>query len=273
MVCVCGEKVLSMNNTLKRIKELIDYREMIAMLVHRDLRGRYKGSFLGFAWTFINPLLQLVVYTIVFSVIMRAGIDKFYLFLFVALIPWTFFSASLTGGSASVLAQANMVKKIYFPREVLPIAYVTTCFVNMLYSFIVVFAVIFISGVPISLKALLYLPFVMAVEYIMCVGTAMFTSALTVYCRDLEYMLNIIAMMWMYLTPVIYPVSMVPQRLMRFFMLNPMTPVVMAYRDILYYARVPETSTLFMVLLMGLAVLAVGWLVFEKLSRHFAEEL
>lgn len=259
--------------TFARLKEIYDYREMIFMLVRRDLRGRYKGSVLGFAWTFLNPLLQLLVYTIVFNTIMRAGIDKFYLFLFVALIPWTFFAASLTGGSSSVLSQGNMVKKIYFPREVLPIAYVTTSFVNMLYCFIVIFAVVFFSGVGFNFTALLYLPLVMAVEYVICLGFTMLTSAITVYCRDLEYMLSILTMMWMYLTPIIYPITMVPQEYLPFFQLNPMTPVITAYRDILYYAKVPEAGTLLHALLMGFAVLGIGWHVFDKLSRHFAEEL
>lgn len=124
---------------MKLLNELYAYREMIVSLVRKDLRGRYKGSVLGFLWTFINPLLQLMVYTVVFSVIMRAGIDKFYLFLFVALVPWIFFSSAITGGATSILSQQDMVKKIYFPRQVLPISYVTSSFVNMLLCFLVIF--------------------------------------------------------------------------------------------------------------------------------------
>lgn len=111
---------------------------MILSLVRRDFVGKYKKSFLGFLWTFVDPLLQLLVYTLVFTTIMpMKGIDKFYLHLFVALIPWAFFSSCLTGGCAAIINQQDMVKKIYFPREVLPIAYVTSQFVNMLFSFIV----------------------------------------------------------------------------------------------------------------------------------------
>ena len=120
------------------IKEIYAYREMIFSMVQKDLRGRYKGSFLGFLWTFINPLLQLLVYNLVFSIILRSGVDKYYLFLFVALIPWIFFSSAITGGSVSVIAQKDLVKKIYFPNEVIPISYVTSCFVNMLLGFVVV---------------------------------------------------------------------------------------------------------------------------------------
>ena len=146
------------------LKELYSYRQMIFSLVKRDLRGRYKGSVFGFLWTFLNPLLQLVVYTFVFSFLLKSDIENYYLFLFVALIPWLFFSTAITGGAGCVLHQSGMVTKIYFPREVLPISHVTSAFINMLYSFIVVFLVIFLSGTPINPVALLYLPIIMLVE-------------------------------------------------------------------------------------------------------------
>lgn len=125
---------------MKQLRELYEYREMIFSLVKKDLRGRYKGSVLGFLWTFINPLLQLVVFTLVFSVIMKAGYEQYYMFLFVALVPWMFFASSVQDGSTSILREKDMVKKIYFPREVLPIATVTAGLVNMLLTFIVIFA-------------------------------------------------------------------------------------------------------------------------------------
>ena len=191
---------------MKHLREIYDYRQMIFSLVRKELRGRYKGSALGFLWTFINPLLQLCVYTFVFSIVMPNNIDKFYLYLFVGLIPWLFFSGSLTGGAASIINQKDMVKKIYFPREVMPIAYVTSNFVNMLLCFVVIFAVVIVSGVGINLIAICYLPIIMIVEYIMCLGGAMLTSALTVYFRDLEYILGIVTMAWMYFTPVVYSI-------------------------------------------------------------------
>ena len=166
---------------MKHLKEIYDYRQMIFSLVRKELRGRYKGSALGFLWTFINPLLQLCVYTFVFSIVMPNNIDKFYLYLFVGLIPWLFFSGSLTGGAACILNQKDMVKKIYFPREVMPISYVTSNFVNMLLCFIVIFAVVIVSGVGINLRAICYLPIIMIVEYIMCLGGAMLTSACLLY--------------------------------------------------------------------------------------------
>lgn len=258
---------------MKALKELYAYRQMIASLVRKDLRGRYKGSVLGFLWTFINPLLQLLVYTLVFSVIMKNGIEKYYIYLFVGLVPWIFFSTSVTSGSSSIMQSKDMVKKIYFPREVMPIACVTSNFVNMLYSFIVIFAVLIISGVGVNVIALLYLIPIMIVEYILALGFALLSAGLTVYFRDLEYILGIVTMAWMYVTPVLYDVDIVPEKLMIFLNLNPMTPIIVAYRDILYYKQIPHMGTLLQALGVGIVILIVGYFVFRKLQKGFAEEL
>lgn len=258
---------------MNTLKELYAYREMIFSLIRRDLKGRYKGSALGFLWTFINPLMQLGVYTLVFSVIMRNGIKDYYLFLFVALIPWIFFSTSLSGGSSCIWAQQDMVKKIYFPREVLPIAFVTSQFVNMLLSFLVVFVVLLVSGKGLNFIALLCLPVVMLVEYILAISAAMLTSAITVYLRDMEYILGIVTMAWQFLSPVMYSVDQVPEQLLPIYNLNPMTPVITAYREILYYGNIPKLSTLLHAVIFGIIVLIVGVTVFSKLKRHFAEAL
>lgn len=262
---------------MERLKEIYAYRQMVFSLVRKDLRGRYKGSVLGFLWTFLNPLLQLVVYTMVFSVIMRSNIDKYYLFLFVALVPWIFFSAALTGGPTCIIGSADMVKKIYFPREVMPIAYVTSSFVNMILSFVVVFGVLIVSGYGVNPIALAYLPIIMLVEYVLCLGIALLTSALTVFFRDLAYILGIISMAWQFLTPVMYSQEMVeaalPPTLLKIWNLNPMTPVINAYRAVLYYKVPPDLSTLLAAVVLGILVLVIGELVFTKLQRKFAEEL
>ena len=255
------------------LKEIFEYKTMIWSLVHRDLRGRYKASVLGFLWTFIVPLAQLLVYTLVFSVILRSQIEKYYLYLFVALIPWNFFSNCLTGGVSCIIQQQSLVKKIYFPREVVPIAYVTGAFVNMLYCEIVVFAVCIFSGVHFSVLGLLCLPLVMAIEYILALGITLIISAVDVYFRDLEHILGILSMVWMFMTPIMYDINIVPQRLLPIFRLNPMTNVVVAYRDILYSGGVPELGTLGLAAAMGVVFLLVGLVVFGKLKRRFAEEM
>ena len=253
------------------LKEIWEYRTMIRSLVHKDLRGRYKASVLGFLWTFILPLCQLLVYTVVFSIILRSTVEKFYLYLFVALIPWNFFASCLTGGSSCIIQQQSLVNKIYFPREVVPISYVTSAFVNMLYCEIVVFAVSLISGVQFSLLGLLCLPVVMAIEYILALGFTMIISAVDVYFRDLEHILGIVSMAWMFMTPIMYDLSTVPERLQPLFQLNPMTSVVTAYRDIMYAGSVPKLSTLGVALGMGIVFLVLGFLIFGKLKRRFSE--
>lgn len=254
------------------LKEIYQYREMIRMLVRRDLRGRYKASFLGFLWTFINPLLQLGVYTIVFSIIMRSNIEKYYLYLFIALIPWMFFSASIQGGATCVIAQKDMVSKIRFPRQVLPIAHVTSCFVNMLLCFVVVLLVCLFS-VGLNYLVLPMLIPVMFTEFLLALGICFIVAGATVYFRDLEHITGILVMLWQFLTPVMYSVDMVPENLRNIFMLNPMTPIIVCYRDILYHKQVPQLQTLLVSFGLGLLFLIFGWLLFSRLQRHFAEEL
>lgn len=256
---------------LKHIKKIYRYREMIVSLVHRDLKGRYKGSVLGFLWTFINPLFQLVIYTMVFSVIMRNGIKDYYLFLFVALIPWIFFSSSLSGGCTCILGQQDMVKKIYFPREVLPIAFVTSQFVNMLLSFIIVFIALFIGHKPFNGLAYLFLPLIMIIEYIMALGLTFMFSAITVYLRDVQWIMNIITMAWQFLTPVMYSIKDVPEQVRWVFNINPMTGIINSYRNILYYGTMPELNELGITAVLGIVILFIGYYVLKKLERRFAE--
>lgn len=246
---------------------------MIVSLVRKDLRGRYKGSVLGFLWTFVNPLLQLIVYSIVFSIIVKMGIDNFSMFLFVALVPWIFFSSCITSGSTVILQQQDLVKKIFFPREVLPVAYVTSSFINMLFSFIVIFVAIIVTNHGMNPAALLFLPLIMLIEYILALGFSFVASAITVYFRDLEHILNNLSMAWMYLTPILYTQEMVPEQYKPLFNLNPMTPIIIAYRDILFYKRIPSLNTLIGASITGVVSLILGFILFNKLKKGFAEEM
>ena len=258
---------------MRVIKEFFQYKEMIVSLVKRDLKSRYKESVLGFFWMLLNPLLQLCVYTIVFSVILRMGIEKYYLFLFVALVPWTFFSTCLSGGTTVIISQQDMIKKIYFPRGVLPFSFVIAQFVNMLLSFVVVFAIVIISGTPLNVEAILFLPLIMLIEFVLALGCTMIVSALTVYFRDVEHIVSVVTMAWMYLTPVVYSVDMVPEKFVNLFYLNPMTSLIIAYRDILYYGQKPQLETLLIAVIMGVSFLIIGFVGFDKMQRRFAEEL
>lgn len=257
---------------IKTFKEIINYREMIANLVKKDLRGRYKGSVFGFLWTFINPLFQLLIYTFAFTYILDSNIDQYYLWLFVALIPWIFFSSSILGGSTSIRASKDLVTKIYFPREVLPIAYVTSCFINMLLTFIIIFITVLVSGRGIHLSVVV-LPIIWIIEYILALGMAMLFSAITVYFRDMEHIMGIILQGWIYLTPVIFPIPEEKPAAKAIMMFNPMSPIILAYRDILYDGVFPSAERLLYSFGFAAFFFLLGFYAFGRLKRHFAEEL
>jgi len=204
---------------------------------------------------------------------MHAEYDKYYLFLFVALIPWIFFNTSVIGGAGCIWAQKDMVNKIYFPREVLPIAHVICQLINMMLSFIVIFIVLIVTGHGISIKALAYLPIVIMVEFLLALGITMLVSSVTVFLRDVEYILSILMMAWQFLSPVMYGIDMVPEELHVIFVLNPMTSILTAYRDIFYYKEAPQIGTLLQATVLGVVLLTIGVLVFEKLKKHFSEEM
>ncbi|MZK53458.1 ABC transporter permease [Clostridium beijerinckii] len=254
------------------LKEIYNYKNMLFNLVRKDLRTRYKGSVLGFLWTFINPLLQLCVYTMVFSVIMKSDIPKYYIHLFVALVPWIFFQTSITSGSSSIISNKDLIKKIYFPRLIIPMSAVNGAFMNMLFTMVVVFIALIISGLGIS-KYIIILPIIMILEYLLALGLSFIVSALNVYFRDLEHILGIATMAWMYLTPVLYSIDNVPERFRKIFSLNPMTPIIVAFRDILYYKKMPDLSHMGMILIWSIGFIVIGYVSFQKLQKGFAEEL
>lgn len=249
------------------------YREMLINMVRRELRGKYKGSILGFLWTFINPLLQLVVYTIVFSNIMRMGVSNYEIFLFVALIPWMFFSTSVLSGAGSIIYNQSLVTKIYFPREILPLSVVTSNFINMIYCSVIVLAVVLFYHMNLNFEVWFMLPVIAFIEYILVIGIVLIVSALTVYFRDLEHILGIIIMAWQFLTPVMYPESFVPSQYQAILYLNPMTPIIISFRDVLYYGKMPVVENLVYAFLWSLIIFICGFLLFGKLQKDFAEEL
>lgn len=258
-----------------RIKEILDYKDMIGSLVKRELRGRYQKSVLGFLWSFISPLCQIAVFTVVFTYVFPSNIPKYYIYLMIGMIPWQFFTDSIAQGACSVIYNSDMTKKIYFPREVLPVASVSAKFVNMLLSMIVVFVVILFSGIGFSpLVILLLVAFV--TEYAISLGFALLFSAITVYLRDMEYVVNVILMAWIWATPVMYsPDDLIARypwvdNVLR---VNPLTSIMYLYRDILYYQRMPKSIDIILPFVWGAVLLIFGEFLFKHLEGDFAEEL
>lgn len=258
---------------INRIKQVFSYSDMIKSLVKRELRGKYKGSVLGFLWTFINPLCQILVYTVVFSIIVRSDLDNFYVYMIVGMIPWLFFDMSLRQGAGCIRYQGDMIKKIYFPREVLPLTSVTSNFVNMIFCFAIVFGVLLISGIGFSLKAILFLPLVMGIEFLMALGFSLILSACTVFFKDLEHITSVILMAWIYGTPIMYSLDIVPESIKWIFKINPMTPVIQSYHRILYAKLLPTGKDLLYSTVFAIILLMIGELIFARLDNNFAEEL
>jgi len=255
---------------IQPFRELYDYREMFKNLVKRDLRTRYKGSALGFLWTFVNPLLQLVVFSVVFSSIMRMNVEKYPMFLFVALLPWIFFSSSSQSGTGLIMAHANLVKKVYFPRAILPLATTAAAMINLLLSFSIAFLALLLFRMPLTIS-LLALPLVMLVQFVFTLGFVLVLSALNVYFRDIEHLWANVILAWFYLTPIVYPLDMVPAKFISLFFLNPMTIFTLAYRDILYRGIFPNFVILGNMAILSILILIFGYLVFRRLERGFAE--
>jgi len=255
-----------------RLKEIYIYREMLLNLVAKELRARYKGSVLGFFWTFFNPLLMLIVYSIVFSFIMRAGIENYAMFLFVALLPWNYLSNSILQGAASLVQNASLIKKVYFPREVLPLSVVLANLVNYLLSLLILIPALLLFKVRLT-SALLAFPLVLFAETLLVASLALLVSVGNVYFRDLEHITGVFMTIWFFLTPVLYPVEMVPSDVRKFFTLNPAAPLIEAYRDIFFEGTWPDWRVLLYLALGYLLLFYISLLAFERWQRAVAEEV
>lgn len=252
--------------------ELYAYREMLKSLVRKDLKTRYKGSVLGFLWTFINPLMQLAIYALIFPFLMRVEEKNYAMFLFVALLPWLFFSTSLQTSTECIVENYNLVKKIYFPRQVLPLSVATAGLVNYLYGLLVVLAGMLVARMHLTWN-FLYLPLLLVILYMTVSGFCLMFSALNVYIRDLEHIVNIVTMAWFYATPIVYPLTMLPNWLQKILLLNPMTPLVEGVRDVIYYGCSPQWEHIGIAAIESLLIFIVGILIFNKLEPGFAEEI
>ena len=258
----------------KMINNLYSYRQLLKSNVKKDIRGKYKGSFLGVLWSFINPLLVTLVYAIVFPFILRNTENNYVTFLVIGILPWTFFTTVISQGTHCILGNAGIIKKVYFPREILPISIATSGLVNFLISCIIIFLFLLFSGIGFSIQ-ILWLPLIIITQYILTLSLIMFTSAINVYIRDLEYIVAFIINMLFYMTPVLYRAGTFAQSnfMSLIFKLNPMATIITCYRDVLFYQSLPHIKSLLVVLLFSLLLLYFGYCFFKRLERGFAEEV
>ncbi|MGB9631939.1 MAG: ABC transporter permease, partial [Chloroflexaceae bacterium] len=275
---------------MPRAVELWSYRELIRNLVLRDLRARYKGSVLGYLWTQLAPLGMMLVYVVVFSLLLPAGIAQFPVFLIVALLPWNYAAESVIGGTRSIIDSAALIKKVYFPREVLPLASVFSALLNYLLSLpmmVTVMALVQLTSIGrLNFSwTLAYVPVLVLIQTVMLIGMAWLLSAVAVFFRDMVHLVGILVNIWFFLTPVIYPLGVFGEgltaRLVRW--LNPMASLIEFYREVLYGSPVPAgliptpglpaLNSVFRVSVTALFFLTLGYWAFQRVSRRFGEEL
>jgi lipopolysaccharide transport system permease protein len=255
------------------VAELWKFRELIALLVQRDLKVRYKRSVLGMGWTLVNPLLQMLVYTLVFSTIMRVGVPQFPVFLLAGLLPWTLISVSVTGSAHCLLNNQGLIRKVAVPQMVYPLAVVASKLVDLVLSLVPFTVLALALGRPPG-PAWLFLAPALALVAVFSVGLALLFSSLTVFYRDMRHLIDILIQVWFYVTPVIYPpefLEKLPQVWMRAALLaNPATPLVRLFQLALYEGRAPSLALLGGATASAVGVLGLGLAVF---LRHEDEHI
>jgi lipopolysaccharide transport system permease protein len=264
---------------LRNLQRLFRYRSLIQTLVVRELKARYRGSVLGFFWSFVNPLLLLLVYTFVFSVVLRGfrPVDiggPYALFLFCGLLPWIWFSSALLESSNSLIVGGGLIKKVLFPAEVLPIVAVLSNMIHFLLALPVLTVFLIYYRAPLSLGEVAWFPLVILVQLTLTLGLALLLSALTVHFRDLKDLLGNLLTLWFFSTPIIYPMAMVPAGGKFLMDLNPVAHLAISYQEILFYdGPYGHWKWLLAVAVGSVGVFLVGYALFDRLRDSFAEEV
>lgn len=256
----------------EKLKEIIKFKNLTYNLVSRDLKVKYKGSILGFFWSLLNPLAMLIVYTIAFKYIIRIRVENFPLFFLCGFLPWTFLSLSLSMAVSSIKDNANLVKKVYFPREILPLSIVLSNLVQFLLTFVILIPALLLFKIKLGLP-ILFLPLIILFQLSFTLGLSLILSALNVFFSDVRHLLEIFLQIWFWLTPIIYPVSFVPERFQALYKLNPAVLFVESYRNSLLYNKALSLAELLSLFVVGVVFLMLGQLVFSSYNRKFAEEI
>ncbi len=252
------------------LKNLYDYRQLLKSNVKKEIRGKYKGSFLGVLWSFVNPLLMTLVYAIVFPFLLKNTQENYVTFLVIGILPWNWFTTVIAQGTTVIMANAGIIKKVYFPREILPISVVTSGMINYLISCIIIVIFVLFSGIGLSFN-IIYLPIIVIIQYVLMLGIIFITGAINVYIRDAEYIINFFVTMLFYATPVLYSSDLFPAKIAWLFKLNPMTTIIDSYRNIFFYKTMPNMQALLIVGLVSIILLIIGKMIFNKLQKGFAE--
>ncbi|MGE5812969.1 MAG: ABC transporter permease [Acidobacteriota bacterium] len=262
---------------LHNLSQLVRYRGLIQSLVARELKARYRGSVLGFFWSFINPLLLLLIYSFVFTYVIPArspGHEPYALFMFCGILPWSWFTASLLESSNVLITGGNLIKKVLFPAEILPIVTVLANMVHFFLGLPILAAFLLYYRMPLQVTELAWFPFVVLVQLLLTLGLALLLSALTVHFRDVRDILANVLTFWFFATPIIYPMSNAPAAGRRFLNANPFTHLAISYQEILFYEGPFGHWKWLLALFVGsIGLFLFGYFIFDRLRDSFAEEV
>lgn len=251
-----------MKNNLKKYKPLINE------LIIRDLKVKYRRSFLGYVWSLLNPLLMMVVMTIVFSYMFRFDIPNYPLYLICGQTLWSFFNESTNMAMYSVLQNGSLIKKVYIPKFIFPISRVLSSFVTMSFSLVAIVIVMIFTKAPFSWTILLF-PIPLFMLLLFSAGVGMVLSALSVYFRDITHLYGVLTMAWMYLTPIFYPIESIPAEVVPIITANPMYHYITFFRQIVLYGTVPSINMWITCAVWSIIAMILGLVVFRKLQRNF----
>jgi lipopolysaccharide transport system permease protein len=258
------------------LKKVFQRQELVKNLVIKQLKVRYKSSSLGFLWSLLNPLLMMLVYSAVFSRFVRGGtegIDNYAAFLITGLFTWNFFAGSLSDSVNAFIGNASLIKKVYFPRIILPVSSVLTNLINYILSLAVVFLLLILWGVYPN-WTVIYLPAAIFIMILICAGFSFFLATLNVVFRDIEHMIQVILLAWFFLTPVIYSYeTMIPVRYHRIYLMNPMAGLIISFQKILYFGEAPPLNFLLLPLLFGSLLFTAGYYFMAKLEGIVVEHM
>jgi lipopolysaccharide transport system permease protein len=254
------------------LRELIDARELLFSWTLREFRVRYSQSVLGAAWAVLQPLALMAIFTVVFSLFLRVPTQDipYPIFAYSALLPWTFFVNSLSTAIPSLVMNFNLVSKVYFPREILPLAAIAVGFVDFVIASVIFVAMAVAYQIAIG-PAVLWLPLALLVQVILTLALSLWASALNVFYRDIRFVVPLALQLWMYATPVIYPLETVPAWLRPFYLLNPMATLIDTYRRLLFFNQAPDWPHFAAAALLSLAGLALAYGYFKRAERQFAD--
>jgi len=269
---------------IEQFKNLFKYKELLLNFAKKELKIKYKNSVLGFFWSLLNPILMMLVFTFVFTYafkpqgLAKMGIDSYPLFILAGLLPWNFFNASVIGSTISIVGNASLIKKVYFPRELLPISIALANLVNFALELLVFLAFIVVIGLfkPRFLAIYKFLPFLLLllpILFILTVGVSLLVAALNVYLRDIQHLVGILLLMLFYSTPIIYPMPTNLGKYTALYSLNPMVSIVMSFKNALFWLAVPSLHFIAYSSVFAIVMFLFGYLIFIRLEPDFAEEV